>query len=125
MPHVLIVDDDLDSLTIIGMMLKRAGFSVSKAQTGEQALACVEIESLPDVMLLDTILPDMDGYEVCRQIHAAHPTLPIIFFTARTEYAAVETAKRAGASDYLVKPTSATQLIASIQKHLAVDPTDG
>ena len=118
MSHVLLIDDDPDSLMIVEMILSRADFEVTKAISGEQALAAVATFPSPDLVLLDAILPDMDGYDICRHIRANYPNLPIIFFTARTESAAINAARSAGATGYLAKPVSAAKLVASIRQHL-------
>ena len=82
---ILIVDDDLESLKLISLMLQRRGYEVTAAQSGEQALSKIENEN-PNLIILDVMMPDMDGYEVCRYLRANPQTshLPVIMFTAKT-----------------------------------------
>jgi DNA-binding response OmpR family regulator len=113
---ILIVDDDVDSLKLIGLMLQRQGYSIVAAQNGEQALSLAESER-PDLMLLDVMMPDMDGYEVCRRIRKnpqfAH--VPIMMFTAKTLVDDKVAGFEAGADDYLTKPTHPAELAARIK----------
>ena len=83
--RILIVDDDRDSLKLIGLMLQRRGYEIVAAQSGTQALAKVESD-MPDLIILDVMMPDLDGYEVCRSLRADPKTAstPIIMFTAKT-----------------------------------------
>src|SRR5207249_2235968 len=82
---ILIVDDDIDSLKLIGLMLQRQGYEISAASSGGQAIAKALADS-PDLIILDVMMPDMDGYEVCRRLRADANTqsIPIIMFTAKT-----------------------------------------
>jgi CheY-like chemotaxis protein len=81
---ILVVDDDLDSVKLVGMMLQRRGYDIIAAQSGSQALAKAQAEN-PDLVILDIMMPDVDGYEVCRRLRANPATadLPIIMFTAK------------------------------------------
>src|SRR5678816_669936 len=82
---ILIVDDDLDSLKLIGLMLQRHGYEVVAANSGTQAIAKASNDH-PNLIILDVMMPDMDGYEVCRRLRANTETrpIPIIMFTAKT-----------------------------------------
>jgi CheY-like chemotaxis protein len=82
---ILIVDDDVDSLKLIGLMLQRNGYEVVAASAGNQALSKAASEH-PDLIILDVMMPDMNGYEVCRRLRGNTQTqgIPIIMFTAKT-----------------------------------------
>ena len=113
---ILIVDDDIDSLKLIGLMLQRQGYSIVPAQSGAQALTLAESEQ-PVLMLLDVMMPDMDGYEVCRRVRRnpqlAH--IPIMMFTAKTLVDDKVAGFEAGADDYLTKPTHPAELASRIK----------
>ena len=103
---ILIVDDDLDTLRIVGMMLQRQGFTVLTASDGYQALELVPKDH-PDLILLDVMMPEIDGYEVARRLRADASTqdVPIIMFTAKSQVDDKVMGFEAGADDYLTKPT--------------------
>jgi DNA-binding response OmpR family regulator len=116
---ILVVDDDPDTLTLIGLTLQRRGFEVIKAQSGPEALSLLAHDT-PDLIILDVMMPQMDGYEVCRQIKAdpriAH--LPIMMLTAKAQTASQLEGFRAGAIDYVTKPVHPQDLITRIQSVL-------
>jgi len=117
---ILIVDDDVESLKLIGLMLHRQGYEVVAANSGGQALTRVKAET-PDLIILDVMMPDMSGYEVCRRIRA-NPDLrsvPILMFTAKTLIDDKVAGFEAGADDYLTKPTHPAELTARIKTMLA------
>ncbi|MBC8171064.1 MAG: response regulator, partial [Anaerolineae bacterium] len=103
---ILVVDDDIDSLKLIGLMLQRQGYEVIAANTGGQALARVHNDH-PDLIILDVMMPDMNGYEVCKRLRTNPDTqsIPIIMFTAKTLIDDKVAGFEAGADDYLTKPT--------------------
>jgi CheY-like chemotaxis protein len=113
---ILIVDDDLESVKLIGLMLERRGYQISAAQTGAQALAKVGAGDL-DLIILDVMMPDMDGYEVCRRLRANSATadLPIIMFTAKTQLDDKVAGFQAGADDYLTKPVHPNELASRVE----------
>src|SRR5512135_511445 len=117
---ILVVDDDRDSLKLIGLMLQRRGYQISVAQTGAQALVKAENES-PDLIILDVMMPDIDGYEVCRRLRVNPQTarLPIIMFTAKTQVTDKVAGFQAGADDYLTKPTQPRELFGHVKAVLA------
>jgi CheY-like chemotaxis protein len=117
---ILVVDDDLDSLKLIGLMLQRQGYEVSAASTGNQALQKATGE-IPDLIILDVMMPDMNGYEVCRRLRANPQTqpIPIIMFTAKTLIDDKVAGFEAGADDYLTKPTHPAELAARVKQMLA------
>jgi pilus assembly protein CpaE len=113
---ILIVDDDVDTLRLVGLMLQRQGYQITAATTGEQGLSKA-FEEKPDVILLDIMMPDMDGYEVTRRLRKNPSTkdTPILLFTAKTQLDDKVTGFEAGADDYLTKPTHPTELQAHIR----------
>lgn len=118
--RILIVDDDVDSLKLIGLMLQRQGYEVIVANSGQQALTKAEAEH-PDLIILDIMMPDMDGYEVCRRLRrdSATQTIPIIMFTAKTMVDDKVAGFEAGADDYLTKPTHPAELASRVRAVLA------
>ena len=117
---ILIVDDDVDTLRLVGLMLQRQGYQISAATNGEQGLAKA-FEEKPDVILLDIMMPDMDGYEVTRRLrkNPTTKTTPVLLFTAKTQLDDKVTGFEAGADDYLTKPTHPAELQAHVRALLA------
>jgi DNA-binding response OmpR family regulator len=117
---ILVVDDDLDSLKLIGLMLQRNGYEVLVANTGAQALAKASSDH-PDLIILDVMMPDMNGYEVCRRLrmNAQTKTTPIIMFTAKTLIDDKVAGFEAGADDYLTKPTHPSELTSRVKAILS------
>ncbi len=113
---ILVIDDDLDSLKLIGLLLQRQGYQVAAAPGGSQGLAQAENEP-PDLILLDIMMPGMDGYQVCRKLRRnpqlAH--IPVIMFTAKTQVEDKVAGFDAGADDYLTKPTHPAELAARVK----------
>ncbi|MFW5691866.1 MAG: response regulator [Chloroflexota bacterium] len=116
---ILVVDDDVDSLKLIGLMLQRHGYEVSAASAGNQALVKANTEQ-PDLIILDVMMPDMNGYEVCRRLRANEQTssIPIIMFTAKTLIDDKVAGFEAGADDYLTKPTHPAELASRVKSIL-------
>lgn len=117
---ILIVDDDIDSLKLIGLMLQRHGYEVVAANAGNQAISKATTEH-PNLIILDVMMPDMDGYEVCRRLRANPDTktIPIIMFTAKTLVDDKVAGFEAGADDYLTKPTHPNELASRVKTMLA------
>ncbi|MDB5801493.1 MAG: two component transcriptional regulator, LuxR family [Rhodocyclales bacterium] len=116
---VLIVDDVPDNLSVLHDALDESGFTVLVAINGESALQRAR-QSLPDIILLDAMMPGMDGFEVSRRLKADFATqhIPIIFMTGLTETEHVVAAFNAGGSDYVSKPIRTGEVIARIATHL-------
>ncbi len=114
--RILIVDDDLESLKLIGLMLQRRGYKITAAQGGAQALSKAESDQ-PDLVILDLMMPDMDGYEVTRRMRANAKTthIPIIMFTAKTMVGDKVAGFQAGADDYLTKPIHPAELASRVE----------
>jgi two-component system phosphate regulon response regulator PhoB len=112
MSHVLIVDDERDLAGLIDFNLKAAGFSTHVAMTGEEALSAAR-EQRPELVLLDLMLPDMPGTEVCRQLRAEAGTrdVLIVMLTAKGEEADRVRGFEVGADDYVTKPFSVRELV--------------
>ena len=113
---ILIIDDDLDTLKLVGVMLQRQGYEISAAADGRQGLAKAIAEK-PDVILLDVMMPEMDGYEVARQLrkNAQTKSTPILMFTAKTQLDDKVIGFEVGADDYLTKPTHPSELQAHVR----------
>jgi pilus assembly protein CpaE len=113
---VLIVDDDVQTLRLVGLMLERQGYRILAANNGTQALQMAHTE-LPDVILLDVMMPDLDGYEVTRRLRKDPDTanIPILMFTAKTQVDDKITGYEAGADDYLAKPIHPAELTAHLR----------
>ena len=117
---ILIIDDDLDTLRLVGLMLQRQGYKISAAANGELGLGKA-FEERPDLILLDVMMPDLDGYEVARRLrkNPATSNTPILMFTAKTQLDDKVTGFEVGADDYLTKPTHPTELQAHVKALLA------
>ncbi|MBI3637383.1 MAG: response regulator, partial [Candidatus Rokubacteria bacterium] len=117
---VLIVDDDADIRTVLGRILREAGYAVVAAADGDEALAAVTA-SRPDLVLLDIKMPRMSGFEVLRRLRAAAAThdLPVIVLTASEGQGGRDRALGLGATEYLRKPFSTDALLAEIRERLA------
>ena len=113
---ILVVDDDIDSLKLIGLMLQRNGYEVIAANAGNQALARAASDH-PDLIILDIMMPDMNGYEVSRRLRRNPETqnIPIIMFTAKTLIDDKVAGFEAGADDYLTKPTHPAELASRVK----------
>ena len=112
MTSVLLVDDERDLLSLLDFNLRAAGFETTLATTGEQALAQVR-RKVPDLVLLDLMLPDVSGTEVCRQIKADPRTkhVPVVMLTAKGDEVDRVVGFEIGADDYVTKPFSVRELV--------------
>ncbi len=121
---ILIVDDNSDLLELLRLGLKEAGFSVATAANGFEALEKAHALD-PDLIVLDLVLPELDGFAVCESLKKSRETaaIPIIVLTGLssefTRYAGLE----AGADEYVTKPVTATQLVSKIECWLTRPPT--
>jgi len=127
--HLLIVEDEEDLLGPLAYDLSRAGFVVELARRGSEALSKLSGPALPELVLLDLMLPDLSGEELCRRIRASEETatLPIIMLTAKGEERDRVQGFELGADDYVVKPFSTRELILRIQALLrrSPEPSEG
>ena len=119
-PLILVVDDAPDSIEPIVACLHQADFRTRIATRGERALQLAAATPLPDLILLDVTMPDMDGYEVCRQLmnNPATAGIPVIFLTIRNEELDEQLGFDAGAIDYITKPISPPLVLTRIRNHL-------
>ncbi|HTX90542.1 MAG TPA: response regulator [Anaerolineales bacterium] len=117
---ILIIDDDVDTLKLVGLMLQKQGYHIVAANNGPQGLEQAEAEN-PDLILLDVMMPEMDGYEVAKRLRANPLTAntPILMFTAKTQLDDKVTGFEAGADDYLTKPTHPSELTAHVKALLS------
>jgi len=111
-PCVLVVDDERRYRELLELNLTRRGYRVLLAGDGVSALNALECEE-PDLIILDLMLPDMDGYDVCRRVRE-HSIVPIIMLTAKAEEAHKVQGLRLGADDYITKPFGAEELLARV-----------
>jgi two-component system OmpR family response regulator len=115
--RVLVVDDEPSIVDVISMALRHQGFGVAIAADGKQALAQVR-SWRPHVMVLDVMLPDMDGFEVARRLSAEHAGVPILFLSARDNTADKVRGLTTGGDDYVTKPFSLEELLARLRNLL-------
>ena len=111
---MLVVDDDPNVLKVMERGLRYAGYQVDEADTGEKALATAW-EQAPDLVILDVMLPGVDGIEVCRRLRSGNSQLPILLLTARDRVPDRVAGLDAGADDYLVKPFAFDELLARVR----------
>lgn len=118
--RLLLVEDDPDIQLVARAALKRAGFAVSTSSNGASALEQVR-DNRPEVILLDWMMPEMDGPEVCRRLKADSATadIPVIFLTARSQQAEIARGLSLGAIGYIVKPFDALTLGTQVRELLA------
>ncbi len=117
MSRVLVVDDDETIATVVRDYLERAGHHAAYARDGRTALKRIESDP-PDLVVLDIMLPEVDGLEVCRQVRATRPDLPIIMLTALGEAEDRIAGLEVGADDYVTKPFSPRELVLRIDSVL-------
>jgi two-component system, OmpR family, alkaline phosphatase synthesis response regulator PhoP len=124
--RVLVVDDEQDLLELVSYNLNKEGYRVVCVSSGEEALAAAR-RDLPDLILLDLLLPNVDGLEVCRRLKADPRTqhIPVLMLTAKSEEADVVTGLEFGAEDYVTKPFSPRVLVARVKTVLRRRTKDG
>lgn len=117
--RVLAVDDSPTVLDMLKAILESGGYEVITASDGQEALNTARDES-PDLILLDVMLPKLDGYRVCRllKFDQKYKSIPIIMLTAKSEDQSVATGMRTGADQYLTKPVEPEKLLASVAEEL-------
>ena len=122
---ILVIDDDRLNLHILSSILQNEGFAITEANTGEQGLELYQ-ETKPDLVLLDVVLPGIDGFATCRELRSRYgdDTAPVIFITALDDEATGLETKRLGAIACLRKPFSADLLIGALEWAIPVQPAD-
>jgi len=120
---ILIIDDDIDTLKLVGIMLERKGFKILASTTGKKGLQLATGE-LPDLILLDIMIPDLNGYEIARAVRSTPETenIPIIMFTARSQVDDKVEGLEAGADAYITKPARPRELFAQVNSILKRSP---
>jgi two-component system, cell cycle response regulator len=118
-PQIMVVDDDPDTVSILARHLQREGFDAIEAISGVECLRLVQAHRI-DVILLDLMMPEMDGFQVCRMLKENPKTaeIPIIMITARDDLDARAEGMRLGVSDFLAKPVFRRQLANRIRAQL-------
>ncbi|MEQ8959933.1 MAG: response regulator, partial [Coleofasciculus sp. C2-GNP5-27] len=118
---ILIVDDSPDNLSVLRKLLAEQGYTVRVSLNGRQALQSVDLMQ-PDLILLDILMPDIDGYQVCQQLKANPETqaIPIIFISARKETLDKVKAFEIGAADYISKPIETQEVLVRIEHQLNI-----
>jgi two-component system sensor histidine kinase/response regulator len=116
---ILLVDDEPRNIQLAGRILAQQGYDISFAQSGPEALGIINNE-LPDLIVLDIMMPEMDGFEVSRRIRQEHPSseVPIIFLSARTDTEGLLESFQAGGVDFISKPFHQEEFLARVQVHL-------
>lgn len=119
MKRILVVDDEVGALTLIGIMLDRGGFDVIKAQNANQALLILEKET-PDLLILDIMMPGMNGIELCRAIREMErfADTPILILSTRSDADSIIQGMDAGATSYLPKPILHHDLVTKVRAML-------
>lgn len=118
-PKILIVEDERDLMTMIKLRLEAAGYQTSEAYDGQQGLEKARKEK-PDLIILDLMLPKMDGYRVCRllKFDEKYKNIPIIMFTARAQDSDKKMGEEVGADAYVIKPFESKVLLDKIKELL-------
>jgi two-component system alkaline phosphatase synthesis response regulator PhoP len=119
---ILVVDDEALTTELAKVFLEKYGFSVIIAEDGEAAISVANSE-YPDLILLDVMLPELDGFAVCKKLKESEKfkNTPILMFTAKGLSSDIEEGEAVGADEYIVKPFSGKALVATIKRHLKIN----
>lgn len=117
---ILVIDDEEATVHLIGMLLEKRGFETIKAYRAEEGLRKA-YRHQPDLVLLDIMMPDMDGWEICKRLREMSD-VPIVFLTARSDTKDVVHGLEMGADDYITKPYDNDELVARVRAHLRRSP---
>ena len=119
--RILIVDDTVKNIQVLGTILKNEGYQINIAQNGAQALKIVQ-KVHPDLILLDIMMPELDGFETCQRLKDTPETkhIPIIFLTAKVDESDIVKGFKLGAVDYITKPFNSTELLVRVKSHLTM-----
>jgi len=118
-PLILIVDDAPSSLKVVANILGGTDYRLALAESGAAALGFI-VEKQPDLVLLDIVMPDMDGFAVCKKLKESENTasIPVIFLTGHADNSSVTRSYDLGGVDYITKPFNAAELQAKVKNHL-------
>lgn len=118
-PLLLIVDDNAQNLQVLGNLVEKAGYEAAVAMNGKEALKFLKKDS-PELILLDVMMPEMDGFETCERLKANSATreIPVIFLTARADTDDIVRGLQMGAVDYVTKPFRSAELLARVKTHI-------
>jgi DNA-binding response OmpR family regulator len=114
---ILLVDDSATTLMMEQMVLRGQPYQIFTAKNGREAVAAVEREK-PDLILLDVVMPEMNGFEACRSIRLSEANVPIIMVTTKGEEHNVETGFESGCTDYITKPINGAELLTKVRSWL-------
>lgn len=119
--RVLVIDDNTTNLAVLGEMLEARGYEVAVANSGRMGLD-IAARQRPEVILLDLIMPEIDGYEICRRLQQLPElsTTPVLFLTGDTNASSRAKGYQAGAADYLAKPFQADELLSRLDTHISL-----
>ncbi len=117
MNKILIVDDEPNILLSLEFLFKKEGFQVLIARDGEEALEIIE-DQIPELIILDIMMPKVDGYQVCSHVKSHHPDTRVIFLTAKSKMKDMQKGLDLGADLYLTKPFSTKEIIAQVKSIL-------
>ena len=119
MKRILAVDDEPHILKLVSFSLKSGGYQVLEAADGLSAIEVARAEK-PDLVLMDVMMPALDGFEACRRLKADPETaaIPVIMLTAKTQVAEQKAGREAGAEDYIKKPFAPKELVAQVREFL-------
>jgi two-component system alkaline phosphatase synthesis response regulator PhoP len=119
---VLVVDDNQDAINILSAILKKAGYLVGVAKDGQEALQKISSD-IPALILLDVMMPKMDGYEVCKAIKTDPNVsqIPILMISAKTDGISQKRGLELGAADYLMKPIQPNEILRKVRQYLGDD----
>lgn len=118
---ILVVEDEESLLKLESILFSSKGYAVTGARDGGSALAELKREQ-PDLVVLDVMLPDLDGFEVCRRLKAEYPALPVIMLTAKKSSLDLERGRQAGADAYITKPFKSVKVLEVIEDLLKDAP---
>jgi len=119
--HILVVDDHRENLKVVSGYLKDKGYRIALALDGASAFSVLESNKI-DLILLDIMMPEMDGFEVCQKLKESEKTkdIPVIFLTAKTDTEDIVKGFQIGGVDYIPKPFKKEELIARVQNHIQI-----
>jgi DNA-binding response OmpR family regulator len=117
MSNILIVDDEPNILLSLEFLFKKEGYRVFIARDGDEALGIIE-DRMPALIILDIMMPKVDGYEVCKHVKSIYPAIKVIFLTAKSKQQDVQKGLNLGADLYLTKPFSTKDLVAKVKSLL-------